>query len=414
MVAFGLDYVSGPTPAEMKSVGVTFVCRYLSEVNQETQVKLLSRAEAQALSEAGIAVVSNYEWYAGRPLEGLASGVADARIAGQQHAACGGPASRPIYFSVDTDCAGEQTAAYFRGVASVLGLARTGAYGSYRVLNYLFDQGLITWGWQTYAWSYGAWEPRCHIQQYQNGVSMFGHSVDYDRSIRDDFGQWRVATGGGGNTMTTIPAGWRDDGTTLVAPNGVYVVLGFREYVLAHNWDPKNVPLGPQYYTKQLEASHIDLGDGDQILFLKTMLAYPHNPVGAVAGLKNKVVEEYAGLELSVTRDQVAKFYPAYAQLPDIQQQLTAAQEQVKQLQDQIATLSTQLQQSQAQISAEQEQIKALEAELANNPGTEAIANRLTALGLLFKQASQLTQQGEQLVTQPLTSAAPSSPAPES
>jgi hypothetical protein len=189
-MAFGLDYVSGPSIADMKAAGVGFVCRYLSEVNPQTQVKLLTPNEAKALSAAGIAIVSNYEWYATRSLEGVAAGVYDARIAEAQHAACGGSASRPIYFSVDVDVSGGQVVDYFKGIASVIGLARTGAYGSFRVLQALFSAGVIAWGWQTYAWSGGAWEPRAHIQQYQNGMVFGGASVDYNRSIKSDFGQW--------------------------------------------------------------------------------------------------------------------------------------------------------------------------------------------------------------------------------
>lgn len=40
-----------------------------------------------------------------------------------------------------------------------------------------------------------------------------------------------------------VPANWKDDGTTLTAPNGIPVKLGFREYVLNNHWDPNNVPL---------------------------------------------------------------------------------------------------------------------------------------------------------------------------
>lgn len=196
-MAFGLDYTNGPPISVLKSAGVTFVCRYLSEVNAATQVKLLTANEAKTLASAGIAIVSNYEWYGNRALESAASGVQDAQIAASQHAACGGTSDRPIYFSVDCDCAGEQTADYFRGVASVLGLSRTGAYGSYRVIKYLFDNHLIAWGWQTYAWSGGAWESRAHIRQYQNGVNLAGHSVDYDQSMQADYGQWMPGQTGG-------------------------------------------------------------------------------------------------------------------------------------------------------------------------------------------------------------------------
>jgi len=199
-MAFGLDCVTVPPIADMKAAGVSFVGRYLSYINNLTQVKLLTPPEAKALSEAGISIVSNYEWYASRATEGFTAGRADAQIAATQHAECGGPGDRPIYFSVDIDTSGSFVAAYFQGVISAIGRARTGAYGSYRVIGDLFNAGLISWGWQTYAWSGGQWEPRAHIQQYLNGVSMSGHSVDYDRSIKSDYGQWQV----GGTFMIDI------------------------------------------------------------------------------------------------------------------------------------------------------------------------------------------------------------------
>src|SRR5260370_541092 len=191
-MAFGLDYVNGPHLADMKAAGVAFVCRYLSCVKNRTQGKLLTAAEAKGLSAVGISLVSNYEWYANRPLEGAASGRQDAQIAAGQHIACGGPATRPIYFSVDIDVDGAQVLDYFKGVASVIGEARTGAYGSYRVLQYLLNVGAIAWGWQTYAWSAGIWELRAHIQQYQNGMVMAGADGYYYWSIKNELGPWQV------------------------------------------------------------------------------------------------------------------------------------------------------------------------------------------------------------------------------
>lgn len=208
-MSFGLDYVTGPPIADLKAAEVTFVCRYLSEVNALTKIKLLTPEEVKLLGENGIALVSNYEWYANRSLEGAVSGVQDAQIARDQHAACGGPAGRPIYFSVDFDATAAEMPAiidYFKGVSSVLGLARTGAYGSYSVIRALFDAKAITWGWQTYAWSAGAWEPRVHIQQYANSVTLAGASVDYNRSMKADFGQW-LAQGGSTPVPTTTPGG---------------------------------------------------------------------------------------------------------------------------------------------------------------------------------------------------------------
>lgn len=192
----GLDYVTGPPIDSMKADGISFVCRYLSEVNALTQIKLLSPAEAKTLGENGIAIVSNYEWYGNRAAEGFASGVADAKIAASQHADCGGPPDKPIYFSVDFDTSVTSAIIdYFKGIASVIGLHRTGAYGSYQAIKGLLDANVIAWAWQTYAWSGGAWEPRAHIQQYQNGVAFAGRSVDYNHSIKDDFGQWMPGQG---------------------------------------------------------------------------------------------------------------------------------------------------------------------------------------------------------------------------
>src|SRR6266567_1174321 len=201
-MAFGLDYTSGPPIADMKAAGVTFVCRYVGYFSgydiahpSTPQGKVLTPGEASALSKAGIALVSNWEWYANRALGGHAAGVWDAGEAHKIHTACGGPEDRPIYFSVDVDVAESQVLDYFKGVASVLGLHRTGAYSSYRVMKALFDANAITWGWQTYAWSYGAREGRSHIYQYENSVSMAGHSVDYNHSMTSDYGQWGTEKG---------------------------------------------------------------------------------------------------------------------------------------------------------------------------------------------------------------------------
>lgn len=196
-MGFGLDYTNGPSMDVLKSHGVTFACRYTGYFSgyddthpERAQSKVLTPQEAKLLASAGISVVSNYEWYANRALEAASSGAWDAQEALKIHLACGGPKDRPIYFSVDCDCAGEQTANYFRGVASVLGLGRTGAYGSYRVIKYLLDNHLISWAWQTYAWSYDQWDSRAHIRQYQNRVNLAGASVDYNESRQPDFGQW--------------------------------------------------------------------------------------------------------------------------------------------------------------------------------------------------------------------------------
>jgi hypothetical protein len=115
--------------------------------------------------------------------------------------------------------------------------------------------------------------------------------------------------------MSTVPAGWTDDGHTLKSPNGVPVVLGFRDYVLAHNWDKDNWALTPEGGMAKLEASNPSLGGGDQQMFRMSMLGY--TPARGV-------FEEWLGVELDYTRKQYTALWNAYQKLlaaPQVTQQ---------------------------------------------------------------------------------------------
>lgn len=188
--SFGLDWAWGhPDPKALKEAGVRFACRYLSFDTS----KNLNAAEAMALKAAGIPVVVVWETTANRALGGRAAGAADARVALAQAKACGIPDDRPIYFAVDFDESPQQAtqvATYFLGVNSVLGVKRTGAYAGYWGLSRLFDAKVITYGWQTYAWSGGNLDKRAHLFQYSNGHRVAGVSCDFDKSLKRDFGQW--------------------------------------------------------------------------------------------------------------------------------------------------------------------------------------------------------------------------------
>lgn len=180
---------------DLRAYRATWVARYVSE---DTSGKNLTRAEADAYRAAGIAIVTNYEYAPGGFRGGYSEGQRVARLADQIHRACGGPADRPIYCSVDVDVdmtsPTERTVlgSHFRGIANVIDLGRTGAYGECDVIRYLFDHGLIQWGWQTYAWSHGQWDPRAQIRQVANGIHIGGHAVDRDENQAPDFGQWGV------------------------------------------------------------------------------------------------------------------------------------------------------------------------------------------------------------------------------
>lgn len=198
-MAFGLDFAwSKPSITAMHSGGYSFVARYLS---YDTTGKNLTLNEANGYKAASppLAIVSNWEYSATAAMNGYNQGAADARAALAQHNAAGGDSKAPIYFSVDWDVTDAQkpvVGQYMKGVASVLSLARTGAYGSYWVIKYLFDNKLITWGWQTYAWSGGLWDTRAQIRQVANGISVGNADCDRNQSMVDNFGQWNATQEG--------------------------------------------------------------------------------------------------------------------------------------------------------------------------------------------------------------------------
>jgi Domain of unknown function (DUF1906) len=185
----GIDYAWGKANVQaLKRAGIRFACRYLSH----DAAKNLTHAEAKALSAAGIDVVVVWETTANRASAGKQAGMADAREADRQAHACGMPASKPIYFAVDFDGNAAQVSEYFRGVNAAIGVKRTGVYGGVRVVKGLLDAHLVTYAWQTYAWSGGVVEKRAHVYQYSNGHRLAGVSCDFDRAMHPDFGQWRA------------------------------------------------------------------------------------------------------------------------------------------------------------------------------------------------------------------------------
>lgn len=217
MTVTGVDYAWGrPSTDALRGQGVVFACRYLS---YDKSGKNLTFDEAARLCAAGIAVVSNWEYATQAALNGHAQGVADATEADRQHRAAGGPADRPIYFSVDFDATPGQQAAindYFDGVASVIGLQRTGAYGGYWVIKRLFDAGKISWGWQAYAWSGGNWDGRAHLRQIRNGVRIDKVDTDLDQAMTVDFGQW---SHGAGPAPAPPPSPHTDNWTETLVQN---------------------------------------------------------------------------------------------------------------------------------------------------------------------------------------------------
>lgn len=190
----GLDYAGGiPAAHKIAAAGYTFVCRYLTSGGPGLPGKLLTPGEYAQLQATGIGVILNWETSADRMLGGYDAGRADALSAATVARNLGVPSDRPIFFSADFDASPAQQAAidaYLAGVASAIGLARTGVYGSYYVCKRCLDNGTATWVWQTGAWSGGNIEPRAHLYQRIGFATVDGVQCDVNeaRSL-PDFGQ---------------------------------------------------------------------------------------------------------------------------------------------------------------------------------------------------------------------------------
>ncbi len=221
--ADGLQLVDFATrlvqPDQIKSAGLDGALVYVSELRPGAtfDFKPVTRDYTDRLRAAGLQVVSCYQF--GKPgwptpsdfTRGYDGGVADARTAVGLHTAAGGPASAPIFFSVDEDIDAATwkslAVQWFEGINSVLGVERTGIYGGRPQCGWAIADGVVgsstspgyRWAWQTKAWSRGEREPAAVLFQREvvtatdPGLVIDGVSVDVNDVLAADYGQWDLA-----------------------------------------------------------------------------------------------------------------------------------------------------------------------------------------------------------------------------
>lgn len=231
----GVDYAGAhPSPTGLASAGKRFACRYGGPGGSW---KHITASEASALRAAGIAIVANAEGYADGLLGGYSAGRAWAIDALAHFRACGMPDWRPIYLSVDFDAGSSHWSAIdaaLRGAASYLGADQVGVYGGYDTIAHCVNAGTARWYWQTYAWSGGRWHPRAHIQQYRNGVSLAGGTVDLNRATVGDYGQW-------GTREADMPGFIEDQDARVLAWRARGILTGVDPVTSGLPGDPKEV-----------------------------------------------------------------------------------------------------------------------------------------------------------------------------
>lgn len=217
-----LDYSAGyPGAAAIARAGYVGAVRYLRKEGA-SRVRPITADERADFDRAGLAVALVYQHVSKtRVLEGRGAGQHDARWALARAAEIGIPQPRAIYFAVDADHPPAAVLMYFRGVADVLGVARTGAYGSYRVVESLLSADLTGYAWQTAAWSGGKRSQRAHLFQRIGSPTVGGIAVDINDVLAADWGQHNHAQEDDDVTpdelnkllLTTPVKSWEQDGT---------------------------------------------------------------------------------------------------------------------------------------------------------------------------------------------------------
>lgn len=167
-----------PSPKQMADAGIKVVARYLFGPG-----KGIDRAEFEALLNAGIGVVLNYEGASGNHLKGAAQGRIDGAAA-RGYALELGPRAlgQPIYFSCDQQVSDAQLPTvmdYLHAADSAANESR--CYGQFSVCERFGRPA-----WQTVAWSDGQISKHAVLYQYAIEQDFHGSDVDYNRILNID------------------------------------------------------------------------------------------------------------------------------------------------------------------------------------------------------------------------------------
>lgn len=197
------DYAAGVLKAaDIKAAGALGAIRYVSDRRPNAQWMLgkpIQLSEARDLYQAGLKIVSNYQFGKADTadwLGGQAAGVTHATRGWELHTAAGGPVGAPIYVSIDDNPTLEQykqqVAPYLRAWESVIGHQRVGIYGNSTTIEWALQDGLGSWFWQhNWGTPQGYIHPEAHLHQFEiDARSVAGVGVDLNDILKPQFGQW--------------------------------------------------------------------------------------------------------------------------------------------------------------------------------------------------------------------------------
>lgn len=221
-----VDYTSRIAPASLKAAGVSGVCRYLSYL---PSWKVISQAEYDELEHAGIQVTLNWEYSSTDWLGGASLGAQQGTSAGQMARSLGYPVGRVIVGSADFNASLAQwpacqayAVAYSAAVRS-FGY-RPGMYGSYDLIQWVADAGIMDVFWQSMSTSYsngrnGRAHPLTHLWQRRGGT-IAGVGVDVNDQLSTPL--WGTPPKGQDMALSFVTI------TDGPHPGGIYLSNGFR------------------------------------------------------------------------------------------------------------------------------------------------------------------------------------------
>lgn len=197
----GIDCATPLTAVTAKALydaGQRFAGRYM--VPESYGYKALKKDEAQAIHQAGLAILPCWETTGRRSLGGAAYGTEDGRRALERALYLGIPEGTVLYFAeCDFDVPAssyDAVEAYILAAAFALGgRYRAGLYGSFSVVEEMHRRGACGHFWQCVAWSGGKISDAALTYQSAGNQSLAGISVDYNQCADlDKAGFWRPGT----------------------------------------------------------------------------------------------------------------------------------------------------------------------------------------------------------------------------
>jgi hypothetical protein len=223
----GIDCASKITKEiaeQLAAEGYCFACRYHVPKGYE---KRLTEDEAKMISAAGLEILSIFETYANRALEGASAGEEDGAAALKVARELKVPESAIIYFAVDFDAQSadmDAIEAYLRAAKDQTTPYDIGVYGSYSVIEEMAKRYACKGFWQTYAWSYDEKSAYMNVYQYSNGEEAAGIEVDFNEA-ESLVGMWsyseeveEVPENPNGNT----PSDWAQEACDWAVEKGIF------------------------------------------------------------------------------------------------------------------------------------------------------------------------------------------------